>query len=179
MCSLVVLAVCGSFHGKLWPFEIYFLRIKALQHKCRRSAGYQVPQPAKDVELRTVCLKSFIQEKKSMTASNLQPSDLRSNTYRSLPGNQDIIYHYLASTLLAFSFTGLLVVTSNSYYCIMHSGRSRNLREFQNSENVSPVLIWKQRGHNLPFQIHWIKFQLQTSRTLAICSLWQFYCQVY
>ena len=41
-------------------FILFYLFINALQHKCWRSVGHQVLQPAKDVEFRTVCLKSCI-----------------------------------------------------------------------------------------------------------------------
>ena len=71
--------------------SIYF--IKALQHKCWRSAGHQVLQPAKDVKLGQYAWKVADRRKNpwyTRTASNLQPSDLRSNAYRSLPGDQDI-----------------------------------------------------------------------------------------
>ena len=78
-----------------WPnnfvfflFLYLFFLFKALQHKCWRSVGHQVLQPTKDVEFRTVCLKSCRQEKISKTALNLQPSDLLSNAYRSLSGDQ-------------------------------------------------------------------------------------------
>jgi len=49
-----------------------YLFIKALQHKCWRPVGHQILQPAKDIEFRTVCLKSCRQEKKFKTALNLQ-----------------------------------------------------------------------------------------------------------
>ena len=45
-------------------FKYIYLFIKALQHECWRSAGHRVLRPAKDVEFRTVCLKSCRQEKK-------------------------------------------------------------------------------------------------------------------
>ena len=55
----------------LWIFciiRVYslllLLFIKALQYKCWRSVRHQVLQPSKDVEFRTLCLKSCRQEKK-------------------------------------------------------------------------------------------------------------------
>jgi len=55
-----------------------FLFIKASQHKCWRSVGHQVLQPAKDVEFRRVCLKSCRQEKKSMMhQDSLEPAAIR------------------------------------------------------------------------------------------------------
>ena len=57
---------------------VFYLFIKALQHKCWRPVGHQVLQPAKDVEFRTVCLKSFRQQKKSMMhQDSLKPAAIR------------------------------------------------------------------------------------------------------
>ena len=70
-----------------------FLFIKASQHKCWRSVGHQALQPAKDVKLGQYVWKVADRRKNpwcTKTASNLQPSNLRWNAYRSLPGDQDI-----------------------------------------------------------------------------------------
>jgi len=62
----------------LWNLMDIVLFNKALQYKCWRSVGHQVLQPAKDVELRTVYLKSFRQEKKSMMhQDSLEPAAIR------------------------------------------------------------------------------------------------------
>jgi len=99
VCMYVCMYVCTYACMHMHIYMFYF--IKALQHKCWRSVGHQVLQPAKNVEFRTVCLKSCnCRQAKNprctKTASSLQPSDLCSNAYRSLPGDQDIyIYLYL------------------------------------------------------------------------------------
>ena len=85
--------VCHTFFCTSGDIYIFFLFIKALQHKCWRSVGRQVLQPAKDVKLAQYVWKVTDRRKNpwcTRTASNLQPSDLRSNAYRSLPGDQDI-----------------------------------------------------------------------------------------
>ena len=74
-------------------FIYLFLFIKTLQHKCWRSVGHQVLQPAKDVKFGQYVWKVAGRRKNpwcTKTASDLQPSDLRSNAYRSLPGDRDI-----------------------------------------------------------------------------------------
>ena len=58
-----------------------------------QSVGYQVLQPTKDVKLGQCVWKVADRRKNpwcTKTASNLQPSDLRLNAYRSLSGDQDI-----------------------------------------------------------------------------------------
>ena len=63
-------------NGKAGLFILLF--IKALQHKSWRSVGHQVLQPAQDIELWTVCLKSCKQEKKSMMhQDSLEPATIR------------------------------------------------------------------------------------------------------
>jgi len=51
----------------------FFLKFFYLRLYGTSAEGLLLLQPAKDVEFRTICLKSCRQEKKS----NLQPSDLR------------------------------------------------------------------------------------------------------
>ena len=71
----------------------FYLFIMALQHKCWRSVGHQVLQPAKHGNLGQYIWKVADRRKNpwcTRTATNLQPSDLCSNAYRSLPGDQDI-----------------------------------------------------------------------------------------
>jgi len=82
-------------------YILIYLFIKALQHKCWRSAGHQVLQSAghqvlqsgKDVKLGQYVWKVADRRKENpwctRTASNLQPSDLRERL-QSLPGDQDI-----------------------------------------------------------------------------------------
>ena len=57
---------------------LIYLFVKVLPHKCWRSVGHQVLQPAKDVEFRTVCLKSCRKEKKSMMyQGSLEPAAIQ------------------------------------------------------------------------------------------------------
>ena len=74
----------------IYIFLFIYLFIKALQHKCWRSVGHQVLQPAKDGKLGQYVWKVTDRRKNPWCTSHLQPSNLRSNAYRSLPGDQDI-----------------------------------------------------------------------------------------
>ena len=68
---------CGTNFAYLCILFLY-LFIKALQHKCWRSVRHQVLQPAKNVEFKTVCLKSCRQEKKSMMhQDSLKPAAIQ------------------------------------------------------------------------------------------------------
>ena len=77
-------------------------------------------------ELHKVCLKSRWKKKKCMTgpaALNLQPSDLRSNAYRSLPGGQDVFFLLFSS----ISIHRNLVSNSLPHYLLFQFPWARNL----------------------------------------------------
>ena len=44
---------------------LVYLFIYTLQHKCWRSVGHQVLQPAKDIEFRKICLKSCLYDERN------------------------------------------------------------------------------------------------------------------
>jgi len=73
-------------NSSVMGLDLFFYFINALQHKCWRSVGLLVLQPVKDAKWKVVQRKKF--HDWTWVALNLQPSDLRSNTYRSLTGGQ-------------------------------------------------------------------------------------------
>ena len=101
-----------------------YLFIKALQHKCWRSVGHQILQPVKDVEFRTVCLKSCRQEKKSMMhQDSLEPAAIRF-TLGCLQGSAGWSEPFLPPFFVHLKFD---VHKSSRYWCIKQYHESPSL----------------------------------------------------